>query len=109
MQLCSTARRSRCAMRETGIDNSIRELTRKPKTDRQRRHGAAWGCVVRTSVFLIACVCGAHAADQNFVLVGAGSSVPLPLFNKWADVYNQSNANVQLRYMAMGNSEGINQ
>ncbi len=43
------------------------------------------------------------------VLVGAGSSVPLPLYRKWADLYNQNNKTVQVQYIAMGTVEGIAQ
>src|SRR5262249_37147808 len=40
---------------------------------------------------------------------GAGSSVPLPLYRKWADLYNETNKTVQLQYVPMGNVEGIAQ
>lgn len=63
-------------------------------------------CVV---ILMVACAGFAAAADQGVVLVGAGSSVPLPLYNKWADIYNQNNSNVQFRYLSMGNAEGLNQ
>ncbi len=79
------------------------------KDSRPRRNEAILSWLIRTSIFLVVCICGAQAADQGVVLVGTGSSVPLPLYNKWADAYNQSNSNVQFRYMPMGNSEGINQ
>jgi phosphate transport system substrate-binding protein len=49
------------------------------------------------------------AEPQGVVLVGAGSSVPLPLYRRWADLYNQNNKTVQLQYLAMGNVEGIAQ
>lgn len=49
------------------------------------------------------------AEPEGVVLVGAGSSVPLPLYRKWADLYNQNNSKVQLQYLAMGNVEGIAQ
>jgi phosphate transport system substrate-binding protein len=49
------------------------------------------------------------AEPQGVVLVGAGSSVPLPLYRKWAELYNQNNQTVQLQYVAMGNVEGIAQ
>ena len=49
------------------------------------------------------------AEPQGVVLVGAGSSVPLPLYRKWADQYNETNKTVQLQYLPMGNVEGIAQ
>jgi phosphate transport system substrate-binding protein len=63
------------------------------------------------TIVLIAGFCAALFAAENdgVVLVGAGSSVPLPLYRKWADRYNQNNKTVQLQYLAMGNVEGIAQ
>jgi phosphate transport system substrate-binding protein len=46
---------------------------------------------------------------QSVVLVGVGSSVPLPLYTKWAQEYNQRNPKFQMRYLALGTSEGIKQ
>lgn len=50
------------------------------------------------------------ASDQKtIVLVGAGSSVPVPLYKHWADDYNHSHSTIQLQYMPLGTSEGIKQ
>jgi phosphate transport system substrate-binding protein len=49
------------------------------------------------------------AESQGVVLVGAGSSVPLPLYRKWADLYNENNKTVQLQYVPLGTIEGIAQ
>jgi phosphate transport system substrate-binding protein len=46
---------------------------------------------------------------QAVVLVGSGSSVPAPLYNKWAQEYNKRNPAVQMKYVPMGTSEGITQ
>src|SRR5205085_11578746 len=48
-------------------------------------------------------------AQQTLVLVGSGSSVPAPLYAKWAEQYNQRNPNIQIRYVALGTSEGLTQ
>ena len=48
-------------------------------------------------------------AQGRVVLVGAGSSVPAPLYNRWAQEYGKHNPRVQLRYVPMGTSEGIKQ
>jgi phosphate transport system substrate-binding protein len=48
-------------------------------------------------------------AQQTIVLVGSGSSVPAPLYTKWAEQYNQHDPTVQIRYVAMGTSEGLAQ
>jgi len=52
---------------------------------------------------------GAFAVAQNTVLVGSGSSVPTPLFNRWAQEYGKRNPNLQMRYLTVGTSEGIKQ
>jgi len=48
-------------------------------------------------------------AQQSLVLVGSGSSVPAPLYAKWAEQYNQRDPKIQVRYLAMGTSEGLAQ
>src|SRR5690348_2238502 len=48
-------------------------------------------------------------AQQTVVLVGSGSSVPAPLYAKWAEQYNQRDPNVQIRYVAMETNEGLAQ
>ncbi|HLW55254.1 MAG TPA: phosphate ABC transporter substrate-binding protein PstS [Candidatus Angelobacter sp.] len=48
------------------------------------------------------------AADQGSVmLVGGGSTVPLPLYKKWKDVYNKRNPAMQMDYVPFGSAEGI--
>jgi phosphate transport system substrate-binding protein len=54
-------------------------------------------------------ICVPATVAQDVALVGAGSSVPLPLYRKWADLYNQSNKTVQLQYLPLGTTEGIKQ
>jgi len=61
------------------------------------------------SVFVLA-LCGAQSeAQETVVLVGSGSSVPAPLYNRWAQEYGKRNPNLQLRYLPSGTSEGIRQ
>jgi phosphate transport system substrate-binding protein len=49
-------------------------------------------------------------ADQPTVmLVGAGSSVPLPLYRRWAEEYNHRDPAIQMGYLPMGTTEGIRQ
>lgn len=53
---------------------------------------------------------GVHAnAQANVVLVGSGSSVPAPLYNRWAQEFDKRNPNLQMRYLPVGTSEGIKQ
>lgn len=46
-------------------------------------------------------------AQDSVSLVGAGSTVPLPLYNKWAQEFNKINRSVQMQYQPLGTSEGI--
>lgn len=97
-------------MRGVVFRSAARAIARLQKTGRPRRNGillVQWGLFI----VLLTGLCGTlfAAEPQGVVLVGAGSSVPLPLYRKWAELYNQTNKNVQLQYLAMGNVEGIAQ
>jgi phosphate transport system substrate-binding protein len=55
-------------------------------------------------------LCSAPANAQNaVVLVGSGSTVPAPLYSRWAQEYDKRNPNIQMRYLPVGTSEGIKQ
>src|ERR1041385_2317444 len=90
---------------------------RVPKTaysfisSRARRNANWLGLVKLISITILAGLCAAlfAAEPQGVVLVGAGSSVPLPLYRKWADLYNQNSKTVQLQYLPLGTIEGIAQ
>ena len=59
---------------------------------------------------ILLCLCPLFASDQrSIVLVGGGSTVPLPLYKKWSDAYNQSKRSAQMQYVAFGSAEGITQ
>jgi phosphate transport system substrate-binding protein len=49
------------------------------------------------------------SAQNAVVLVGSGSSVPAPLYNRWTQEYGKRNANLQMRYLTVGTTEGIKQ
>lgn len=50
------------------------------------------------------------AQGQNaVVLVGAGSSVPAPLYTRWAQEYDKRKTTLQMRYLPVGTVEGIKQ
>ena len=61
----------------------------------------------------IACVLAvfgvAALAQESVTLVGAGSTLPAPLYASWTETYNKRNPNLQVRYMPMSTKEGINQ
>jgi phosphate transport system substrate-binding protein len=56
---------------------------------------------------------GLHTAPARaqgaVVLVGSGSSVPAPLYNRWTQEYGKRASNIQMRYLPVGTSEGIKQ
>jgi phosphate transport system substrate-binding protein len=55
-------------------------------------------------------LCGARAeAQETLILVGSGSSVPAPLYNRWTQEFGKSKPNMQMRYLPVGTSEGIKQ
>ncbi|HEV2731970.1 MAG TPA: phosphate ABC transporter substrate-binding protein PstS [Terriglobales bacterium] len=47
-------------------------------------------------------------AQENTVLVGSGSTVPLPFYRRLSEEYNKRNSKLQMRYLPVGTSEGIN-
>src|ERR1700683_965489 len=49
------------------------------------------------------------SAQNAVVLVGSGSSVPAPLYNRWTQEYAKRNSNIQMRYLTVGTPEGIKQ
>ena len=52
---------------------------------------------------------GAAAAQQRIVIVGAGSNVPVNLYQAWTGKFNAGNDHVQVRYLPLGTSESIRQ
>ena len=55
-------------------------------------------------------LCGAPAkAQEGIILVGSGSSVPAPLYNRWTQEYGKRKPNMQMRYLPVGTVEGIKQ
>lgn len=49
----------------------------------------------------------AAQAQSSIVLVGSGSSVPAPLYTRWTQEYGKRSANIQIRYVPIGTSDGI--
>jgi phosphate transport system substrate-binding protein len=81
----------------------------KPRTARDWRSLSLSICACLFSLFTLG-MHGTLAKAQNAViLVGSGSSVPAPLYNRWAQEYGKRNPNLQMRYLPVGTSEGIKQ
>jgi ABC-type phosphate transport system substrate-binding protein len=60
------------------------------------------GFALSTSLLLS----GPVHAQNSVVLVGSGSTVPAPLYNRWTQEYGKRKSNIQLRYLPVGTSEG---
>ena len=85
----------------------MRKTVSRTREPRVNRDCLRW--LKRVAVIFVVGVCCALAADQDIILVGSGSSVPLPLYRKLAELYNQKNKAIQFQYLPQGTSEGINQ
>ena len=46
-------------------------------------------------------------AQQVLILVGSGSTVPAPLYNRWGQEFGKGNSKIQMRYLPVGTEEGI--
>jgi phosphate transport system substrate-binding protein len=63
----------------------------------------------QVSVLALGLGCVLAEAQDTVVLVGSGSSVPAPLYTRWAQEYGKRNPHIQMKYVPLGTSEGINQ
>ncbi|MFY9530662.1 MAG: phosphate ABC transporter substrate-binding protein PstS [Candidatus Acidiferrales bacterium] len=72
-------------------------------TQRDSRSRSLW----LTSVLIVSLCHLLALAQETVLLVGSGSNVPAPLYNKWGEEYNKRNPRIQLRYLPIGTSEGI--
>jgi phosphate transport system substrate-binding protein len=67
--------------------------------------GPSWLCII----FAFCLGYPYCSAQETIALVGSGSSVPAPLYAKWAEEYNKRSFQLRLRYLPLGTSEGIKQ
>jgi phosphate transport system substrate-binding protein len=65
----------------------------------------AWVLPLFASVLFSA----AAQAQSSIVLLGSGSSVPAPLYTRCTQEFGKRDANIQIRYLPIGTSEGINE
>jgi phosphate transport system substrate-binding protein len=71
---------------------------------------SGWRLVSQVSLlplFASALFSVAAQAQNSVVLVGSGSSVPAPLYARWTQEFGKRDANIQIRYLPIGTSEGI--
>lgn len=60
-------------------------------------------------VWMVSLSSATARAQAPVVLVGSGSTVPAPLYNRWAQEYGKRKANIQMKYVPIGTVEGIEQ
>jgi len=70
-------------------------------------HHAAWLWAMLLMVGALSTA--AKAQEEVIILVGSGSTVPLALYNRWAQEYGRGNPKIQVKYLPIGTSEGIKQ
>jgi phosphate transport system substrate-binding protein len=73
------------------------------------RHSRFRSHIWLASVLVLALCSAVAEAQETVVLVGSGSSVPAPLYARWAQEYGKRNPHIQMRYVPLGTSEGIKQ
>src|SRR6266853_6024041 len=66
-------------------------------------------CVCLLSVVVFVLHGSLLKAQNSVILVGSGSSVPAPLYNRWTQEYGKRTTSIQMRYLPIGTSEGIKQ
>jgi phosphate transport system substrate-binding protein len=80
-----------------------------PNSPQRYSHRRRGSHIWRTSVLVLGLCCSLAEAQDTVVLVGSGSSVPGPLYTRWAQEYGKRNPHIQMRYVPLGTSEGIKQ
>jgi phosphate transport system substrate-binding protein len=75
---------------------------------RRSSRGLLWH-ILLISLLAFALRSPSAQAQDSVVLVGSGSSVPAPLYNRWIQEYDKRNAKIQMRYVPIGTAEGIKQ
>ena len=75
------------------------------KRRRSRLHRISQFCLMSFFAFLARST--PVRAQSTVVLVGSGSSVPAPLYNRWTQEYGNHKPDVQMRYLTVGTGEGI--
>jgi phosphate transport system substrate-binding protein len=64
-------------------------------------------CCQLAAILLVVFAALPVVAQSSVSLVGAGSTVPLPLYVKWSQDFNKTNHAVQMQYQPLGTSEGL--
>lgn len=73
-----------------------------------RRKALAFNWMLLSSLALALLISPVYA-QQALVLVGSGSTVPAPLYNRWGQEFGKRNSKIQMRYLPVGTEEGIKQ
>src|SRR5208282_4406423 len=87
----------------------MRKMASSPVTGTVECHGHRTAWLWRVFVVAFALSAAPANAQERVILVGSGSSVPAPLYNRWAPEYGKRNPSIQMKYLPIGTSEGIKQ
>lgn len=82
-------------------------ITTSPEESMMR--GCRRLCLYLIIVLLLGLNTTLGRAQNTVVLVGSGSTVPAPLYNRWTQEYDKRNPSFKMRYLPVGTSEGIKQ
>ena len=85
----------------------MREMASSPVIGTAESYGSRIAWLWRVFVIAFALITFPASAQETIVLVGSGSSVPLPLYNRWIQEYDKRNPKIQMKYLPIGASEGI--
>lgn len=80
-----------------------------PGTLGRHFHGSSLVWVWMLTILAVVSPTTPARAQNSVVLVGSGSSVPVPLYNRLAQEYGKRGPNSQMKYLPIGTSEGIKQ
>lgn len=83
----------------------ISSLTTRWISHSHHRSVWSWSAIA----LALAASCFTSQAQDAIVLVGSGSTVPAPLYNRWAPEYGKHSTRIQMKYLPIGTSEGIKQ
>jgi phosphate transport system substrate-binding protein len=66
-------------------------------------------CVLCACLAAGICELGKLAAQENVVIVGSGSYLPVRLYQAWVAEFNKRNHTIQVQYLPLGSSESLSQ
>jgi phosphate transport system substrate-binding protein len=93
----------------TAILPNVAASLSAPSVRQQHSYPRSLLHIWRLSLLALGLHSAAVVAQSPVVLVGSGSSVPAPLYNRWTQEFGKGNPNIRMRYLPFGATEGIKQ